>query len=148
MLNTIRREDIFTVINNQSNITDLAEVFSVKPDAKATPTGSYVFISIPSDVTRLNSNKWNLLKTARVSFHIVCKKTLWATDTEERVLYDIIDQITNTIVNEWSYKIANWNWIFVNSISEDNISPMFSDEENRAYIVKDYLFNYISKTDD
>jgi len=148
MLYSIRREDIYEVMNVQANITSLAEIFSTKPDDKATPDGSYIFISISSDVTRMNSNKWNLMKTARVSFTVVSKKTLWATETEERIIYNIIDAITNTIVSEWCSKISNWNDIIVTSISEDTISPIFTDNENRAFIVKDYLFNYLSKSDD
>lgn len=147
MLYTIRREDIYEVMNAQANITALAEIFSTKPDEKATPSWSYVFISIPSDNNRVYSNKGNLMKSARVSFSIVCKKSLWVTETEERVIYDIIDEINNTIVNEWCTKISDWNGIIVTSISEDAISPLFTDDENRAYIVKDYIFNYLSKSD-
>jgi hypothetical protein len=101
-------------------------------------------MNIVSDNVRMNSNKWNLLKTARVSFYIICKKVLGVNDTEERVLHSIMSEITNTIVSEWSSKISNRDGIIVNSISEDSISPIFTDEENRAYLIKDYLFNYIS----
>ena len=148
MLYSIRREDIFTVLNWQSSITTLAEIFSTKPDDKVTPNWSYVFVSIVSDNQKMYSNRWNLMKTARISLTVVCKKKLWATDTEERVIYSIIDKITNTIVSEWCVKISQWCWITVTSISEDAISPMFIDEENRAYIVKDYIFNYLSQSDD
>jgi hypothetical protein len=40
------------------------------------------------------------MKTARVSITIVCKKTLLAVDTNERVLRNAVDEMTNTIVNE------------------------------------------------
>ena len=145
MIKTLRTENIYNVINAIPAITGLAEVFSRKPDVNATPNWAYVYFGVVSDNTQSYSNKGALANTARISFTIVCKKELGATDTEERVLYDIMDTITNAIVNEWCAKIPNWDDEFVmNSIIESTISPIFTNESNRAYIVKDYIFNYMS----
>jgi hypothetical protein len=59
-------------------------------------------------------------------------------------LRNAVDEMTNTIVNEWCSKISERDWFTVNSISEDTISPIFYNEDSRAYVVKDYLFNYLS----
>jgi len=148
MIYTIRWEDIFTVLNTKSNITDLVELFSRKPDERATPAGSYAYINIVSDNWETYSNRWYLMKRARITFTIVCKKSLWVSETEERVLYDIIDELNNTIVSEWCAKISKrWDFI-VNSVTEDTASPIFTSEDNRAYIVKDYIFTYLSYSDE
>ena len=145
MIRTIRAENIYNVIDTLAPVTALAEVFSRKPDESATPAWSYVYMSIISDNTRTNSNIWFIGNTARVSFTIVCKSKLLVADTEERVLYDIMDAITNEIVNEWCSKIPVWDSVFImNSITEDTISPIFTDQMNRAYMVKTYLFNYMA----
>lgn len=145
MIRILRSENIYNVIDTLAPITALAEVFSRKPDESATPAGSYIYMSIVSDTPKTNSNVWYLANTARVSFTIVCKDTLLAADTEERVLYDIIDALNDSIVNEWCSKIPVWDNDFImNSITESTISPIFTDQKNRAYIVKTYLFNYMS----
>ncbi len=145
MIKTLRTENIYNVMNGLPAITWLAELFSRKPDEKFTPAWTYVYMSVVSDNTQTNSNVWYLCNTARISFTIVCKKELLAADTEERVLYDVLDAINNAIVNEWCSKIPNRDWDFkMSSITEDAISPIFTNESNRAYMVKDYLFNYMS----
>jgi len=148
MIYTLRGKNVFSVVNTLTNITSLAEVFNRKPDKLSIPEWSYLYINIVSDNPRVYSNKWNLMKTARISFTIVCKKTLWSWENEESVLYDIIDKTTNSICNEWCSKISQRDWFIVNSISENSISPIFTNEMNRAYIVKDYLFNYLSYQQD
>jgi len=145
MIKTLRAENIFNVIDTLAPITTLAEIYSRKPSEKDTPVWSYVYMSIVSDTPKTNSNIGYLWNTALVSFTIVCKKVLWAAETEERVLYDIVDAINNAIVNEWSSKISTRDTEFLmNSITEHTISPIFTDVKNRAYLVKTYKFNYMA----
>ena len=144
MIKTLRAENVYNVIDTLAPITALAEVYSRKPDESSTPDWTYIYTNIISDVTKTNSNIGFLWNTARISFTIVCKNVLLPADTEERVLYDVMDAITNGIVNEWCTKIPNRdNEFLINSITEDSISPIFTDEMNRAYMVKTYLFNYM-----
>jgi len=98
MIKAIRAENIYNFIQTISAITNLATVFSMKPDENATPDTSYCFISIVSDIPRGKSQIGYLMKTARISFHIVCEKKLKAQDTPERVIMTIVDAINNNIV--------------------------------------------------
>lgn len=144
MIKAIRAENIYNFIQPISAITNLATIFSMKPDENSTPDGSYVFVSIVSDIPKTQSQIGYLMKTARVSFHIVCKKKLKAQDTPERVLMTIVDTINNNIVFQWCWnQKTKVDWLIMNSILEDTASPIFFSE-NRHYLVKDYLFNYIS----
>lgn len=147
MIYSIRGENIYNVLNAQSNLTSLVEFFNTKPDEEDTPDWSYAYLSIVSDVNKTYSNVGYLMKTARVSVHIVCKKVLWSAETEERVLRDITDAITNTIVSEWCPKISNWDWFIVNSVIDETISPIFT-LDTRGYLVKDYIFNYLSNSNE
>lgn len=143
MIKAIRAENIYNFIQTIPTITGLATFFSMKPDQKAIPTWNYVFISIVSDTQRSKTQEWYIMKTARVSFTIVCKEKLNATDTPERILRSIIDTLTNEIVWQWCGSKRIVDWLVVMSILEDTVSPIFVSE-NRHYITKDYLFNYIS----
>jgi len=146
MIKAIRWENIYNAINAITAITSLATVFSMKPDENSTPIGTYVYMTITSNNTTTKTQIWYIMKTARVSFHVVCKESLWATDTPERVLGEAIDTITNNIVYQWCWnKIDIIDWFYIQSILEDTVSPIFF-ADNRHYIIKDYLFNYISVT--
>gem|GEM_PF-4133476 len=85
-------------MNAITAITSLARVFSMKPDENSTPIGTYVYMTITSNNTTTKTQIGYIMKTARVSFHIVCKKVLLTADTPERVLGTVIDTITNNIV--------------------------------------------------
>ena len=144
MIKAIRAENIYNLVNWFSSVNSICTLFSQKPDDNATPAWSYAFIQTVSDNTRTKTQQWYITKTARVSFTIVCKKVLWATDTPERVLRDISDAITNAIVYQWcDNKIDNVDGFITQSILEDTVSPIFF-ADNRHFIVKDYIFNYIS----
>lgn len=86
MIKTIRAENIYNYVNAISGMTALATVFSMKPEENSTPTGSYIYTTIVSQIPRLKTQKGYITKTARVSFHIIAKKSLSGTDTPERVL--------------------------------------------------------------
>ena len=144
MIITLRAENIYNFVSGLSAITALCEIFSLKPDENSTPEGSYCYINIVSNSPSVYSNQWYLMKTARVSFHIICKESLWADDTPERVLMDIVDTISNNLIGNGHSSIVDWFICF--SIVEDTISPIFQ-EDNRHYVVKDYLFNYSSISD-
>lgn len=144
MIRAIRAENIYNLVNGFSSVNSICTLFSQKPDDNATPIGSYGYISIVSDTTRTKTQNWYITKTARVSFTIVTKRSLWATETPERVLRDITDAITNAIVYQWcDNKIDDVDGFVTQSILEDSISPIFF-ADNRHFIVKDYIFNYIS----
>jgi len=143
MIKAIRAENIYNFIQTIPTITTLATFFSMKPDLKATPSWSYVYLGIVSDTQRGRTQDWYIMKTARVSFTVVSKDKLDVLDTPERVLKDIVDWITNEIVRQWCSSRRIVDWLVCMTILEDTISPIFSDE-NRHYITKDYLFNYIS----
>lgn len=141
MIKAIRAKNVYNLVKNTTAITNLATIFSLMPDEWATPTGSYIYISIVSDNTTRQSNVWHIMKKARISFHIVCKQTLWANETPESVLWAIIDAINNTIVSQWCTKVNNCDWLIVQSILEWTISPIFTID-SRYYQVKDYIFSY------
>jgi len=142
MIKSIRAEDVYDLAVGITAINALGTIFSMKPDDNATVDWSYIFINIVSDNTGNSSNAGYLTKRARVSFHLVCKKTLWSTDTPERVLGNMIDVLNNNLVNQWCTKINGFWWLLVQSILEDAVSPIFL-EDGRYYQVKDYLFSYL-----
>jgi hypothetical protein len=142
MIKSIRAEKIYDLVQTIPAITNLVTVFSMKPDDNATPIWNYLFITIVSDNTMTSSNNWYIMKKARVSFHIVTKKTMANTDTPERILWSIIDALNNALVNQWCTKISNFWWYLIQSILEDTVSPIFL-EDNRYYQIKDYIFNYL-----
>lgn len=144
MITTLRAENIYNYAVAISGITSLCELFSLKPDENDTPDWSYCYINIISNSPSVYSNQWYLMKIARVSFHIVCKKSLWADDTPERVLMSIVDAVNNNLVSNGQMSMVDW--FVCSSIVEDTISPIFQ-ADNRHYVVKDYLFNYSSISD-
>ena len=142
-IKALRGENVYNTLQAISVVTSLCELFSTKPDEDATPEWSYAWATITSDIPRVYSNVGHVMKSARVSFHIVCKKELWSTDTPERVLWAIVDAISNAIVSQWSTKIYSVDGLYVQSITEDTISPIFL-QDSRHIVIKDYIFNYIS----
>lgn len=144
MIKTLRAENVFNLLNWISAISTLVSFYSVKPDDNWTPDTNYGYISMVSSTPKSKTQFWNIMKTARVSLHIVCKKTLSAWQSHESVLSDIIDTVTNEIVFQWcNWKINHIDWFSIQTILEDTVSPIFFSDW-RYYVVKDYLFNYIS----
>lgn len=132
-------KDIVTLLDSMTNITDVLPwwVWFEKPTEKEE---TYMFISLTSDNIDTQSNVWWLIKTARLSFHIV-----WGTqDVLPDTLYSIVDTITNEIVTEQCLKIGVNNLKLVN-VDEGTISPIFTIEKNKPYIIKDYFFTYYAK---
>lgn len=146
MIKSTRAENVYNFVNAITSITSLCSIYSQKPDEWSIGSWTYCFIQIVSDIPQNNSNVWYINKQARVSFTIVCKDSLWSSDTPERVLGTVIDTITNNIVNQWSNKKTHIDWLILCGIREDTVSPIFMDQ-NRHYIVKDYIFTYISLSD-
>jgi hypothetical protein len=68
----------------------------------------------------------------------VCKKVLLANDTPERVVRGEIDTLTNLLKSVKTHTIGTKT---INSVKEDTVSPIFNQDE-RYFIVKDYIFNY------
>lgn len=135
MIKAIYSENVFNLL--ESLDISLA-LFSMIPDEGAIPTTSYWFTQIVSDNIVSQSSQGYYLKQARVSITIVCKEVLGATDTPERVLRSIIDTITNELKEVKTHEV---DWLTINSVKEDTVSPIFNDNE-RYFIVKDYLFTY------
>jgi hypothetical protein len=76
MIKTIRAENIYNYVNAITGMSALATVFSMKPEENSTPTGSYVYMTVVSQIPRTKTQKGYITKTARISFHIIAKKTL------------------------------------------------------------------------
>lgn len=142
MIKSIRWENIYNLVESYSWITGMTEVFSQKPDDNATPSWNYTFLSVVSDIANTKSQIWYIMKTARVSFTVVCKRSFTDAETPERILCDIVDAITNEIVYQWCDKVNVIDGFYIQSILDDTKSPIFF-ADNRYYIVKDYIFNYI-----
>lgn len=120
------------------------ELYSSIPDENATPDTTYGFTQIVSDNIVSQSSQGYYLKQCRVSLTIVCKKVLLATDTPERILRWVIDTTTNLLK---ATKTHSTDWMTLNSVKEDTVSPIFNQDE-RYFIVKDYIFNYSSTYDE
>ena len=142
MIKTVRTENIYNVLSTITDLTDICKVYNGKPHKKATPSGSYMYILKPSEVTNTPSMSGYLWKTARMQFVIVCKDTFTDTENAERVLYDIVDVINNAIVQQDCLPISDWDGFTMIHVNEWPISPIFYDEQNRPLINKDYLFDY------
>jgi len=145
MIIDLTAENVYNYLSNNTAISSLCELYSDKIDDGSLATWSYAYIKVITNRPKSYSNIWYIMKSARISFHIICKETLGATDTPERVLSKIIQAITNNLVS--SGKQVRVDWINCHSILEDTVSPIFK-VDNRHYQVKDYLFNYTSLTNE
>lgn len=138
MIINLRAENLYNYLKDITAITSLCEIFSQKPDDSGM-SNSYAYINVISNLPKTYTQEWFMMKTARISVHIVCKKTLGASDTPERVIWTIIDTITNYLVSNG--KMKSIDWVICHSIIEDVVSPIFF-ADNKHYQVKDYLFSY------
>lgn len=138
-MKTIRMEQIRSVVQP---LLVWYTLFSNKPDEADTPNDSFVYMSIVSDNITNASFQWYMMKEARVSFTIVCKTLLWVWETEESVLFDIIDELNTIMAREACNKIDVVDTIRVREIESNTLSPIFYNQKNRAYIVKDFIFKY------
>lgn len=143
MIINLRAENLYYYLKDITAITALCEILSQKPDDVM--NNSYAYINVISNLPKTYTQEWFMMKTARISIHIVCKKVLGASDTPERVLWTIIDTITNNLVSNWQMKSIDW--VICHSIIEDAVSPIFF-ADNKHYQVKDYLFSYNSRTNE
>lgn len=132
-------KDIVDVLDTIVSITTLLP-WGIRFEKPQEKDQTYMYISLVSDLTNTQSNKGSIIKTARLSFHIVG----WNQDIIPNDLYNIVDTITNEIVDEWCIKIALNNLKLI-AIDEWTISPVFTIEKNKPYIIKDYFFTYYSK---
>lgn len=138
----LRWENLYNVMNAISAITAKANIFSYIPfELNGTPTGSYIYFSI-QDSPDTFANQWLLFKQATVSFYIVCKQTLWPTESHESVIMDIVDAVNNAILPDGCNKITLWDGIYVNNIREWGQSPIWFLPNDRAVMSKDYVFIY------
>lgn len=135
MIKAIYSENVFNLLESL-DIT--LALFSMMPDEGAIPTTTYWFTQIVSDNIVSQSTQGYYIKQARVSITIVCKEVLGVADTPERVLRSMIDTITNQLKLVKTHEVDG---ITINAIREDTVSPIFNDNE-RYFIVKDYLFTY------
>jgi len=135
MIKAIYSEDVYDLLVSLWYSTEL---FSSIPDETAIPDDTYAFTQIVTD--NIVSQSWQgyYLKQARVSITIVCKKVLLANDTPERVVRGEIDTLTNLLKSVKTHTIGTKT---INSVKEDTVSPIFNQDE-RYFIVKDYIFNY------
>lgn len=132
-------KDIVSKLDSMPEITSLLPwwIYFNKPKEK---DSTYMYLSLVDDNIKTKSNRWSIIKVARLSFHIVG----WTEDVLPNTLYTIVDVITNEIVTEQCGKIEIDNLKLVD-IEEWPIWPVFTIEKNKPYIVKDYFFTYYAR---
>jgi hypothetical protein len=120
----------------------VCECFSSKPHEKATPKTEYLYQSIVSQnddeifMDRLYS------KVARVQFTIFSKIKLWDNETSEGNLMSMVSILEDELYKFCDDSITDIDWIKIIEIVGDTLSPIFTDEKDRPYIVKDFLITY------
>jgi hypothetical protein len=107
-----------------------------------------MYLSLVTDTTTSGTDSgvswWSLLKDAVVSFNIVAwLNSPITTDTD--LLFDIIDELNEQIVDEGCQKIADWDGVDVRKVTEASVTPIVYNTKNRAVVVKQYLFTYYAK---
>ena len=151
MITTLRTTNVYRVLDAIPAITSLVQVFSQKPSDDYIEStvwdDSYLYMSIVNDSTNAWSDsgtQWgSITKQSLISFNIVAWLNKAWSDTD--VLSDIIDVINNNIVDEWCQKIAVWDGVGMNRVTEWSITPILYNTKNRPVIVKQYLFTYYAK---
>lgn len=142
MIKSIRTSDVYSFISLLPALTGICDVFSQKPVEEQTPTSSYLYLSIVSDNVDVSTLQGIGTKLARVQFNIFSKVTYTPLEDEESVLMDIIQVLDDSIAKEMCNKLhVAWN-VTLQEVLSDSRSPIFYNEKNRPYIVKDYLFRY------
>ena len=83
-------------------------------------------------------------REARVAFTIVSKLNFLVGETPESVLIDIVDLLDDEIARVACNKIDFVNNTRVLDVVSSTLSPIFYNEKNRPYIVKDFIFTYVA----
>lgn len=138
-MKTIRMEQVWATI--QPLIPSYL-LFSNKPLEEDTSDDTYIYPQLVSDNITQSSFQWYMQKEARVQFTIVCKNVLWVNETVESVLFDFIDALNTAIAREACNKINTIDNLTILEIQSSTLSPIFYNEKKRAYIVKDFIFQY------
>lgn len=138
-MKTIRMEQLRETIDPLLSF----DLFSSKPEEIDSPSTTYAYLSLVSDSVQVATFQGSMLKTARVSFTIVCKDSLWVNETREQVLFDVVDELNNILAREVCNKINELNGLSIQNIFSDTLSPIFYNLKNRPYIVKDFIIEYI-----
>lgn len=134
MIKTLRSVDVLNAIG-----TIWTLLYSSEPSVKA---GTYWWISILSQRTLVNTNKWFQVKEARVSITIVSEHQDNLTTNEEDNIDNIVDIITEKLVDEWCSKISSYGTINALYCNEGDCTTMLYTTWDRAYKIKDFIIWY------
>jgi hypothetical protein len=144
MIKTIQSYNVYDVISNISALNWLVDLYSNEPTPKNT---TYWWISTSIQSPSLWSNKWAQIKEARVSITIVSAHSDNLSIYEEVNIDNILNIITQNIVDEDICKInSRWDITSLYCI-ESNTTPLFFTQWNRSYKIKDFLIWYESQND-
>jgi hypothetical protein len=136
MIKTLRSVDVSNVITGLP-IT----LFSAEPSIQS---WTYWRVSILSQQTNTNSNKWFQVKEARVSITIVSSHSDELTINEEENIDSILHTIKNSIVDEWCSKITSYGNITALYCLEGDCTTMLYTVWDRAYKIQDFIIWYES----
>ena len=134
MIKTLKPKEVYEAIGTMS-----IPFFSAEPKVKI---GTYWRLSIVSTSTSLNTNKWFLVKEARVSVTIVSWHNDTIIGTEDDEIDTVLDEITNILVDEWCSKISNYGSIKALYCLEWDCTTLLYTVWDRAYKIKDFLIAY------
>lgn len=137
MTNRIDTEDILNVIKVIPWLT--LDMFSSRPYSKDT---WYWFITIWRENTNTYSNKWFQIKEIRFSVCIYAPRAETLNVSEEKFIDNILNIITNWIVDKWKLKISKWWNCIWNYCKEESPTQLYTDISDRCYKIKDFLVWY------
>lgn len=141
MIKTLKSVDIYTIVSALPWLSALVTMYSAQPTVS---NDCYGWTSIIDQWVLTNSNRGNQVKEARVSITIVCPSQDNIATNEEDYIDQILDIITQWIVDEWCSKITNWwpiKWLYC---TESTPTPLLFTAWNRAYKIKDFIIWYES----
>jgi len=150
MIKTLTLTDVYNTLNAISDITDVVELYSMKPSWKEIEKISdktYCWISIISNNKNVSTNTWFITARARISLKIVAPEqtSVLGTENSSDLIDNVIDVINNAIVDEWCTKIASFGNVWCMWVVEWEATPILYTPNDRASKSKDYFISYVSK---
>ena len=107
-------------------------IYKIKPHDSIITDNDYLFINRISATVSTRALTTDYIDRSRFSFTIVCRKTLWPTDSA----VDILNWYVNDL--RWIYGPSCSNTAF-NSFFE-TVSPILYTDKDRPFIVVDFIF--------